>query len=123
MPGSLSKKTSIPHTTLVSCFCHPLKITTNNLIMRPSLKSSNESLSGLNPMSKFLLLMMGIYRTAFTTFLGGACRFQPSCSEYAVDAIKSHSPGAAIKLIFSRLLKCHPWGPYGYDPVPERKSL
>lgn len=65
-----------------------------------------------------LLLFVGAYRTIGTNFFGGACRFEPSCSEYAVNALNEHSPFDATKLIIKRLLKCHPWGPWGYDPVP-----
>jgi hypothetical protein len=74
-------------------------------------------------MNKVLLFLLGIYRTAFTTFLGGNCRFEPSCSEYAVEAVKKYPAFEASKLIIKRVSKCHPWGPFGFDPVPERKSL
>ena len=61
---------------------------------------------------------MSIYRTIGTTHLGGSCRFEPSCSAYAVDAIKIHSPLYAIKLIGLRIWRCRPGGPFGFDPVP-----
>ncbi len=64
------------------------------------------------------LFFLGIYRSFGSTYFGGSCRFEPSCSAYAVDAIKTHSFFSALKLILLRILKCHPWGPYGYDPVP-----
>lgn len=66
----------------------------------------------------FLLLLLGAYRTVGTTHLGGACRFEPSCSDYAVEAVRTHSPLMAIRLITGRLLKCRPGGPMGFDPVP-----
>lgn len=65
-----------------------------------------------------LLLLVGAYRTVGTTHMGGACRYYPSCSEYAVDAIKKHKPTYAIKLIFKRVISCRPGGGQGYDPVP-----
>lgn len=59
-----------------------------------------------------------MYRAVGGVHLGGACRFEPSCSEYAVDALSHHEVSFALKLIFRRLMKCHPWGPWGFDPVP-----
>ncbi|MFP5518366.1 MAG: membrane protein insertion efficiency factor YidD [Bdellovibrionia bacterium] len=64
------------------------------------------------------MFLLAAYRTIGTNHLGGACRFSPSCSEYAVEAIQSLSPFKAIKLIFLRIIKCRPGGPYGFDPVP-----
>lgn len=66
----------------------------------------------------FLLLFVGSYRTLGTTHLGGACRFEPSCSEYAVEAIHLHPPFRATRLILKRILKCRPGGEFGVDPVP-----
>jgi uncharacterized protein len=48
-----------------------------------------------------------------------SCRFEPSCSEYARQAIERHGAVTGIKLAISRLLRCHPWGAAGFDPVPE----
>lgn len=66
----------------------------------------------------FLLLFVAAYRTIGTTHLGGACRFEPSCSAYAVEAISTHHAPKALWLITKRICKCRPGGPYGYDPVP-----
>lgn len=65
-----------------------------------------------------LLLFVGGYRTIGTTHLGGACRFEPSCSEYAIEAIRSHHPLNAVRLIVIRVWKCRPGGAFGFDPVP-----
>lgn len=67
-----------------------------------------------------LIISIGGYRTAGTIFLGGCCRFYPSCSEYADQAAKSHSFILATQLIVKRILRCYPGGPSGYDPVPEK---
>ncbi len=64
------------------------------------------------------MLLIGAYRTIGTAFIGGCCRFEPSCSEYAMTCINEFKPSKAIKYISLRLLKCHPLGPFGYDPVP-----
>lgn len=69
-----------------------------------------------------LLLLIGAYRTMGTTHLGGACRFQPSCSEYALEAIRVHHPLRALGLILSRVWRCRPGGSFGPDPVPTRKG-
>lgn len=68
------------------------------------------------------LLLIGAYRTLGTQFMGGNCKFHPSCSEYAAQAFQFHSPLFAVKLVSIRLCKCRPFSTGGYDPVPERRS-
>lgn len=70
-----------------------------------------------------VLLFIGAYRTLGTTHLGGSCRFEPSCSAYAVEAISTHHTHRALWLITKRVCKCRPGGPYGYDPVPPLGGL
>jgi hypothetical protein len=67
-----------------------------------------------------LLSLISAYRVAMRPLVGPACRFAPSCSEYADFAIRSHGPRVGTRLAIRRLLRCHPWNPGGYDPVPER---
>lgn len=50
------------------------------------------------------------------------CRFIPSCSQYGVEALQVHGAVSGLYLTIRRILRCNPWGPYGYDPVPERKA-
>jgi putative membrane protein insertion efficiency factor len=70
----------------------------------------------------FLWLLLGAYRSIGTTHMGGACRFIPSCSEYALESLRSHPSHKALCLISKRLCKCRPGGPFGFDPVPIPKG-
>ncbi len=72
--------------------------------------------------SHLLLLLIGAYRTIGTTHFGGQCRFQPSCSEYAMEAVRLHSPFSAVRLIALRILRCRPGGDFGLDPVPNENQ-
>jgi putative membrane protein insertion efficiency factor len=63
------------------------------------------------------LLLIKTYQVVLSPFLGGACRFEPSCSKYAADAFTTLRFFPALFLILKRLSKCHPWGASGYDPV------
>lgn len=64
------------------------------------------------------LLLIGAYRSLGSAWLGGACRFEPSCSEYAAQAFQKHPFFYAFSLTFRRILKCRPGGGCGYDPLP-----
>jgi putative membrane protein insertion efficiency factor len=70
-------------------------------------------------MRKFLILILSIYRSLLSPFLGYNCRFFPSCSQYAVEAIERHGTLKGTWLALRRVLRCHPWYPGGVDPVPE----
>jgi len=59
-----------------------------------------------------------LYRLFISPLLGPACRYAPSCSAYALEAIAVHGPLRGWFLALRRLLRCHPWGGSGYDPVP-----
>ncbi|MCD4754948.1 MAG: membrane protein insertion efficiency factor YidD [Deltaproteobacteria bacterium] len=69
-------------------------------------------------LSKFIIFFIRIYRLLFSPILPRSCRFYPSCSRYAEEAIVKHGPITGIVLTTKRLLRCHPWTPGGYDPVP-----
>ncbi|NQW03924.1 MAG: membrane protein insertion efficiency factor YidD [Acidobacteria bacterium] len=58
------------------------------------------------------------YQLLLSPFAGGACRFEPSCSHYAVSALEQHGLLRGGWLSLRRVLKCHPFGPHGIDPVP-----
>tara|TARA_Y100001970_G_C14097333_1_gene783472 strand:+ start:615 stop:869 length:255 start_codon:yes stop_codon:yes gene_type:complete len=61
------------------------------------------------------------YQQIFS-FREPTCRYFPSCSEYASDAIEHHGAAKGIGMSIKRLLRCHPWGSHGYDPVPVRQK-
>lgn len=71
--------------------------------------------SYLKPVFIFLI---GLYRSLGSAWLGGACRFEPSCSQYASEAYEKLPTLIATKLVFIRLMRCRPFGGMGYDPVP-----
>lgn len=72
------------------------------------------------PKACLLLLLSGvwIYRTLISPWMVHRCRFVPTCSEYAGDAIQLHGPWQGAILTIKRLSRCHPWGGQGLDEVP-----
>ncbi len=62
------------------------------------------------------------YQLVFSSILPPCCRFEPSCSRYAAEALKLHGPLKGSWLTLRRLARCHPWGDWGFDPVPETKN-
>ena len=66
--------------------------------------------------------LIQFYRLLISPMLGPRCRFYPSCSVYALEALEQHSLSYALWLIMKRLGRCHPWGGSGYDPVPPKND-
>lgn len=70
-------------------------------------------------MGKVLTALLRAYQWLLSPLLGNHCRFYPSCSHYAIEAIERHGVVAGAWLALKRVLRCHPWHPGGIDPVPE----
>ena len=66
-----------------------------------------------------LIGLVKLYRVAISPWLGMNCRFQPTCSEYAIEALQRHGVFRGSWLAAKRIGRCHPWGGSGYDPVPD----
>ncbi|MDE2615395.1 MAG: membrane protein insertion efficiency factor YidD [Burkholderiales bacterium] len=71
--------------------------------------------------AKVLIGLVKAYRFFLSPWLGSACRFEPTCSRYALDALHQHGALAGSYLTMTRLLRCHPWCGGGHDPVPAQK--
>jgi putative membrane protein insertion efficiency factor len=65
-----------------------------------------------------LIIPIKIYQYAISPMLGASCRYTPTCSTYAIQALKKHGPLKGTYLAIKRILKCNPWGGHGHDPVP-----
>lgn len=69
-------------------------------------------------LGRLLILPIRFYQRFISPLLPPACRYTPSCSQYAVEAITKHGPFRGTWLAIKRILRCNPWGGSGYDPVP-----
>ncbi|MFV0365805.1 MAG: membrane protein insertion efficiency factor YidD [Mangrovibacterium sp.] len=69
-----------------------------------------------------LLLPIKFYRAAISPLFPPVCRYTPTCSQYAMDALKVHGPLVGLWLATKRILSCNPWGGHGHDPVPPKKE-
>jgi uncharacterized protein len=65
-----------------------------------------------------LIALIRIYQWGISPYLGPRCRYTPSCSHYAVEALKKYGPFKGSWLALRRIARCHPWGGHGADPVP-----
>jgi uncharacterized protein len=72
--------------------------------------------------AKLLIHLVRGYQLLLSPYLGGSCRFQPSCSSYAIQAIERHGALRGAALTARRLCSCHPFGRSGFDPVPPHVS-
>lgn len=72
--------------------------------------------------ARVLIFLIELYRTYVSPLRLPTCRFTPTCSEYAVDALRTHGAIKGSALTVVRIVKCAPWHPGGWDPVPERRG-
>lgn len=79
-------------------------------------KSALTSLSAF--VAKVLICPIRFYQRFISPLTPPSCRFTPTCSQYAVEALQKHGPIKGLYLAIRRILRCHPWGGHGYDPVP-----
>lgn len=69
-------------------------------------------------LSYILILPIKLYQYCISPLFPPACRYSPTCSQYAIEALKKHGPIKGLWLSLKRICRCHPWGGSGYDPVP-----
>ncbi|MFN5983547.1 MAG: membrane protein insertion efficiency factor YidD [Fluviicola sp.] len=72
--------------------------------------------------SIILMIPVRIYQLIISPILPNACRYDPTCSAYMIEALKVHGPIKGLFLGTKRISRCHPWGGHGHDPVPEKKK-
>lgn len=69
-------------------------------------------------LTRLLTALIRFYQAAISPMFPPACRYTPTCSQYAIEAIRKHGPLKGTWLAVKRICRCHPWGGSGYDPVP-----
>ena len=76
----------------------------------------------MTPLAWVFSLPVKLYRATFSPLVGMNCRYQPTCSAYALEALETHGALKGGWLAARRILRCHPFGGSGYDPVPSRRD-
>ncbi|MDP7151512.1 MAG: membrane protein insertion efficiency factor YidD [Paracoccaceae bacterium] len=76
----------------------------------------------MTPLAHILALPVRFYRLVFSPMVGKSCRYQPTCSEYTLEALEKHGAIKGGWLAARRIGSCHPLGGSGYDPVPDKKD-
>ncbi len=71
---------------------------------------------------RFLIAFVRLYQVAISSWTPAACRFTPTCSAYAIEALQAHGSARGSWLALKRIGRCHPWGGFGFDPVPGLSS-
>lgn len=71
---------------------------------------------------KLLIVLVRFYQLALSPLFPPTCRYTPTCSQYMIDALQEHGILKGLYLGLKRLLRCHPWGGSGYDPVPKKEK-
>ncbi len=68
------------------------------------------------------MLLVRFYQLAISPYTPSSCRYEPSCSQYTIEALKKRGVIVGLWLSLKRIFSCHPWGGSGYDPVPNKKN-
>lgn len=76
----------------------------------------------MSPLARALTGLIWLYRRFLSPLMGPHCRFHPTCSAYALEAVRVHGASKGSWLAMRRIARCHPWNPGGVDPVPERRA-
>ena len=69
-----------------------------------------------------IIILIRVYQFILSPILKNNCRYMPTCSEYSIISLKKHGTIKGISLSVKRILRCHPFGGYGYDPVPKKTN-
>ena len=72
--------------------------------------------------SRISIFLIKGYKYLISPYIGKSCRFEPSCSTYALEAFRSYGFFRGFKLSLFRVIRCNPWGGHGYDPVPSKED-
>ncbi|MBM7069955.1 membrane protein insertion efficiency factor YidD [Actibacterium sp. 188UL27-1] len=75
----------------------------------------------MTPLARVVAIPIYFYRFLFSPWVGHNCRYQPTCSAYALEALEKHGAIRGLWLTLRRIGRCQPWGSSGYDPVPDRR--
>lgn len=92
------------------------KVNSDNSENRNALRKALRAVS--KAMAWLLILPVRFYQLCLSPMLPKSCRFEPTCSAYAIEALRRHGPVKGLWLALKRIARCHPWGGSGYDPVP-----
>jgi putative membrane protein insertion efficiency factor len=76
----------------------------------------------MSPSGRVAIVLLRAYQLLLSPFTGGACRFEPSCSAYAITAVETHGAWRGLRLALKRVASCHPLGRSGFDPVPPKTA-
>ena len=82
------------------------------------MSSSTDMKKRFRPLTKLLIGLIRLYQITLSPWLGGACRYTPTCSNYGIQALEKYGAFKGSWLTIKRVLSCNPWGGSGYDPVP-----
>ena len=83
------------------------------------MKNKEKNLTSRSILAIVLVSFVRLYQLFLSPFLGANCRYQPTCSHYAIEAMRVHGGLKGGWLAIRRIMRCHPWGGFGYDPVPD----